>query len=105
MDNTSVESPHRSSKRLWLGVTAGVFAVLALCGIFALELLVFGPRHTGPGYSAWLFWTAAIPAYLLLQFFSEAVLEGFLGARSLALKAIPVVPIALFYAAYFMFIV
>jgi hypothetical protein len=103
--DTPADSPHRSSKRLWLGVAAGVFAVLALCGIFALELLAFGPRHTGAGHSGWLFWTAAIPAYFLLQFFAEAVLEGFFGARSLALKAIPVVLIALFYGAYFMLIV
>ena len=103
--NTSIDRSHRSTRRIWFGIAAGLFAVVALGGIFALELLAFGPRHVGTGYSSWLFWTAAIPAYFLLQFFAEAVLEGFLGARSLAVKAVPVVLIALFYGVYFMFIV
>jgi len=103
--DTPLDRPHRSTRRVWFGIAAGVFAAVALAGIFALELLAFGPRHAGPGYSSWLFWTAAVPAYFLLQFFAEAVLEGFLGARSPAVRATPVVLIALFYAAYFMFIV
>jgi hypothetical protein len=103
--DTSIDRPHRSTRRIWFGIAAGVFAVVALAGILALELLAFGPRHGGPGYGSWLFWVAAIPAYLLLQFFGEALLEGFLGAQSLVVKAVPVVLIALFYGAYFMFIV
>ena len=102
--DTPVERTHRSSKRVWLGIAAGVFAVLALSGLLALELLVFGPKHAGPAYSTWLFWAAAIPAYFLLQFFAEAVLEVFWGAQSAAVKAVPVVLIVLFYAAYFMLV-
>jgi hypothetical protein len=102
--DTPIERAHRSN-RMWLGVAAGVFAVLALAGLFALELFAFGPKHAGPGHGSWLFWAAAIPAYFLLQFFAEAVLEGFLGARSLAVKAVPFLLVVLFYAAYFMFVV
>ena len=103
--DTPIERAHRASARIWFGVAAGVFAVLALAGVLALELFAFGPKHAGPGYGSWLFWTVAIPAYFLLQFFAEAVLEGFLGASSLAVRAVPVVLIVLFYAPYFMFVV
>lgn len=102
--DTPAERSHPTPKRMWLGIAAGIFGVLALCGLFALELLAFGPKHSGPGYSSWLFWTVAIPAYFLLQFFAEAVLEGFWGSRSLAVKAVPVVLIVLFYGAYFAFV-
>ena len=102
--DTPIERAHRSPTRIWLGVAAGAFAALALAGVLALELLAFGPKHAGPGYGSWVFWTAAIPAYFLLQFFAEAVLEGFLGASSLAVKAVPVLLIVLFYAAYFVFV-
>lgn len=101
---TSADRAQRSPKRIWLGVAAAVFAVVALSGVLALELLAFGPRAAGTGQASWLFWVAAIPAYFLLQFFAEAVLEGFLGASSLAVKAVPVVLIVLFYAAYFAFV-
>ena len=87
--------------RLWGGIIAGVFAIIALSGLLALELLVFRPRAGGAGQTSWLFWIAAIPAYLLLQFFAEVVLQGFWGADSLAAKAVPVVCLVLFYAVYF----
>ena len=101
---TSAERTQRLSGRVWLGVAAAVFGVLSLSGVFALELFAFGPRASGPGQASWLFWAAAIPAYFLLQFFAEAVLEGFWGAGSLAVKAVPVVLVVLFYAAYFAFV-
>jgi hypothetical protein len=100
----SADRVHRFSNRMWLGVAAGVFAAIALTGVLALELLAFGPRAGGTGYASWLFWVAAIPAYLLLQFFAEAVLEGFLGANSLAVQAVPIILIVLFYAAYFVLV-
>ena len=102
--DTSIERTDRSSARMWLGVVAGLFAILALAGVFLLELLEFGPRHAGPEYGSWLFWMAAIPAYALLQFFAETVLQSFLGAHALAVKAIPIVLIVLFYAAYFILV-
>ena len=101
---TSAERTQRLPGRVWLGVAAAVFAVLALAGVFALELFAFGPRASGPGQASWLFWAAAIPVYFLLQFFAEAVLEGFWSASAFAAKAVPVVLIVLFYAAYFMFV-
>jgi len=101
---TSAERARRSSKRIWLGVAAGVFAAIALTGVLALQLLAFGPKAAGTGHASWLFWAAAVPAYVLLQFFAEAVLEGFLGANSIAVKAVPIVFIVLFYAAYFVLV-
>jgi hypothetical protein len=88
---------------MWLGIAAGVLAIGALAGLLALEMSAFGPRAAGPSHESWLFWVAAIPAYFLLQFFAEAVLEGFWGANSLIVKAIPIVLLVLFYAAYFVF--
>lgn len=88
--------------RVWLGIAAAILAVLALAGVLVLERFAFGPRAAGQ--VTWLFWIAAIPVYFLLQFFAEAVLEGFFGARALVLKAVPVVLIVLFYAAYFAFV-
>jgi hypothetical protein len=101
---TSAERTQRQPDRVWLGVSAAVIAVLTLAGVFALELFAFGPRASGPGQASWLFWVGAIPAYFLLQFFAEAVLQGFWGASSLAVKAVPVVLIVLFYVAYFAFV-
>lgn len=101
---TLVHSKQRSTTRVWLGIAAAVLAVLALAGVLVLERSAFGPRAANPGQVTWLFWIAAIPVYFLLQFFAEAVLEGFFGARVLALKAVPVVLIVLFYAAYFAFV-
>jgi hypothetical protein len=94
-------STHRTREysRLWLGVAAGVVAVVALTGLLALEFFVFGPKAKGS--LRWAIWVAAFPAYFLLQFFAEAVLEGFLGATSTVVKAIPFVLLALFYVAYF----
>jgi hypothetical protein len=94
-------STHRTPEysRLWLGVAAGVVAVVALAGLLALEFFVFGPKAKGS--LRWAIWVAAFPAYFLLQFFAEAVLEGFLGATSTVVKAIPFVLLALFYVAYF----
>ena len=100
----ATERTQKSSVTVWLGVAAAVFAVLALVGVFALELFAFGPRASGPGQASWLFWTAAIPAYFLLQYSAEAVLGAFWEANSLAAKAVPVVLIGLFYVAYFMFV-
>jgi hypothetical protein len=101
---TSAERTQRLPSRVWLGVAAGVFAVVTLTGVFALEVFAFGPRASAPGQASWLFWVAAIPAYFLLQFFAEVALEGFWGASSFAAKAVPVVLIVLFYAAYFTFV-
>ncbi len=88
--------------RMLLGLGAGLLAAIALGGMLALELLAFGPKASGDRH--WLFWTVAIPAYFLLQFFADTALEGFLGANSLALKLTPFVLLALFYAVYFVFI-
>ena len=93
----------RSVTRVWLSIAAAALAVLALAGVLVLERYAFGPRAGSPGQVGWLFWVAAIPAYFLLQFFAEGVLEGFFAAGSLALKAVPVVLVVLFYAAYFAF--
>jgi hypothetical protein len=101
---TSVERTHRSPTLIWLGVGAGVLAVVALAGVLVLELFVFGPRATASHPASWYFLAAAIPAYFLLQFFAEVVLEGFLGANSRAVKAVPVVLVVLFYVAYFAFV-
>jgi hypothetical protein len=90
--------------RVWLGIGAGVFAVAALIGILALEHLAFGPSAPAPGQESWLFWVVAIPAYFLLQFFAEAVLEGFSGAGSKVVKAVPVLVLVCFYVAYFAFV-
>ncbi len=101
---TSAGRAHRSLKLLWLGVAAAVFAIVALAGVLALELLVFGPRATGSGHVSWWFWAAAIPAYFLLQFSAEVVPEGFWGTSSPVAKVVPVVLLILFYAAYFVFV-
>lgn len=101
---TSTERTQQPPSRVWLGVAAAVFAALALVGVFALELFAFGPRASGPGQASWLFWTAAVPAYFLLQFSAEAVLGAFWEANSLAVKAVPIVLIVLFYVEYFMFV-
>jgi len=98
--NTVGPRVERFSKRTWLAIAA--LALVAVSGVFWLEYAAFGPR--APGQRSWLFWAAAIPAYLLLQFFVEVVLQGFWGASSLVAKALPVVVIVLFYAAYFAFI-
>ena len=97
--NTVEHWAERFSKRLWLAVGAGALAVIAVGGVFWFEYAAFGPR--APGQRSWLFWVAAIPAYLLLQFFAEVVLQGFWGASSVVAKTLPVVVVVLFYAAYF----
>jgi len=91
------DQAERFSKRTWLAVAAGALAVLAVGGVFWFEYAAFGPR----AQRSWLFWAAAIPAYFLLQFFAEVVLQGFWGASSLLAKALPVVVVVLFYLAYF----
>jgi cation transport ATPase len=91
----------RSSKRKRLAVAAAILAILALAGILALERSFFGPRPTSAGQANWLLWVLAIPAYFLLQFLAEAVLEAYWGANSTAAKAVPVVILLLFYATYF----
>jgi hypothetical protein len=96
--NAAEHRAERFSRRAWLAIAAGAFAVVAVGGIFWLEYAAFGPRATG---QSWLFWAAAIPVYLLLQFFAEVVLQGFWGASSIVAKALPVVVVVLFYAAYF----
>jgi len=81
-----------------LGVGAALLAASALAGIVGLELGVFGPRASTV---SWLLYVVAIPCYLLLQFFAEVVLEAFWGMPSLMAKAVPVVLLVAFYAAWF----
>ena len=89
---------------MWFGVGAGILAVIALVGVLALERVAFGPSADNAGHERWWFWATAVPAYFLLQLFAEAALEGFSGAHSKVVKAVPVMLLVLFYVAYFAFI-
>lgn len=89
-----------SKGRVILGIGAALLAVAALAGVLALERGAFGPR--APALS-WLLYAAAVPCYFLLQFFAESVLLGFWGASSVAAKAVPILLLVAFYAAWFLY--
>jgi len=92
--------PSHSKSRVLLGTGAALLAAGALAGVLALERGAFGPRAPA---ASWLFYVAAIPCYFLLQFFAESVLEGFWGA-SLVTKAVPILLLVGFYAAWFIYV-
>jgi hypothetical protein len=92
--------PGDSKARVILGVGAALLAAGALAGVLALERGAFGP--SAPARS-WLLYVAAVPCYFLLQFFAESVLQGFWGASSLVAKAVPILLLVGFYAAWFVY--
>jgi hypothetical protein len=91
-----------SKGRILLGVAAALLAAAALAGVLALERGAFGLR--APTVS-WLFYLVAIPCYFLLQFFAETVLGAFWGAASPVAKAVPILLLVAFYAAWFVYAV
>jgi hypothetical protein len=90
-----------SKGRALLGVGAALLAASALAGVLAFERGAFGLRAPA---ASWLFYFAAIPCYFLLQFFAESVLQGFWGASSLVAKAVPILLLVGFYAAWFVYV-
>ena len=99
-----ISRAHRSAIWISFGVLAAVLAVVIVGGGLALEFDRCGwdgwgwtLRRCSPVQS-WLFWVAAIPAYFLLQYFAEAVLEGFWDASSRIVKDTPILSIVLLYA-------
>lgn len=90
-----------SKGRVLLGVGAALLAAGALAGVLAFERGAFGLHAPA---ASWLFYLAAIPCYFLLQFFAEFVLEGFWGAPSLVAKAVPILLLVGFYAAWFIYV-
>ena len=93
--------PSDPKARVILGVGAALLAAGALAGVIALERGAFGP--SAPARS-WLFYVAAVPCYFLLQFFAESVLQGSWGASSLVAKAVPILLLVGFYAAWFAYV-
>jgi len=83
-----------------LAVGAALLAAAALASVLALERGAFGP---GAPARSWLLYVAAVPCYFLLQFFAESVLQGFWGASSLVAKAVPILLLVGFYAAWFVY--
>jgi hypothetical protein len=99
---TRPASTPNSNVPVLLGVGAALLAALALAGVVALELGVFGPRAPT---ASWLLYAIAIPCYFLLQLFAELILEALWGVPSLVAKAVPVVLLVAFYAAWFVYAV
>jgi len=93
--------PSGSKGRVLLGVGAALLAAGALAGVLAFERGAFGLRAPT---ASWLFYLAAIPCYFLLQFFAESVLEAFWGASSLVAKAVPILVLVGFYAAWYIYV-
>jgi hypothetical protein len=93
--------PSDSKGRVLLGVGAALMAAGALAGVLAFERGAFG--SSAPAAS-WLFYVVAIPCYFLLQFFAESVLQGFWGASSLVARAVPILLLVGFYAAWFIYV-
>ncbi len=92
--------PTDNKARVILGVDAALLAAGALAGVLALERGAFAP---GAPARSWLLYVAAVPCYFLLQFFAESVLQGFWGASSLVAKAVPILLLVGFYAAWFVY--
>lgn len=81
-------------------VVAGVLALCSLLALFALDYYLFSRPEVHSSTGSWLVAALAAPVYLLLQFFAEGVASAYVDARSRWVKAIPVVAMLVFYAAW-----